>query len=59
MCRTVPAWWSYVIRVVFVGLLVCVSACAAPDHSLSTPSAHSGGGGVVGPMTSGDGNGGM
>jgi hypothetical protein len=59
MWPTVPTWWNHVIRVMLVILLLFVSACTAPGHSRSNPSAHSLDGGLAGPLTSGNGDGGM
>jgi hypothetical protein len=53
-----PARWPYVMRVMMVSLALSVSACTAPGHSSSGPAAHSPDGGLAGPLTSGDGDGG-
>jgi hypothetical protein len=56
--NTLPAGWTYLMRVMMVSLALLVSVCTAPGHSSSTPSAHSPEGGRAGPMIQGDGDGG-
>jgi hypothetical protein len=55
--ETLPTWWNHLMWVGLGILLLCISACATPGHSLSNPSAPSTDGGLAGPLTSGDGDG--
>jgi hypothetical protein len=56
--NTLPAGWTYVMRVTLVAVVLFVAACTGPGHSSSVPSAHSPEGGLAGPLTSGNGDGG-
>jgi hypothetical protein len=56
--NTSSTWRNHLMRGVLVALVLCMSACTAPGHSGSAPSAHSPEGGRAGPVLSGDGNGG-
>jgi hypothetical protein len=56
---TVPAWRNRVMRVVLVSMLLVLSACSVPGHSLSTPSVQTSIEGRAGPQDSANGNGGM
>ena len=56
--NTVLAWWNRVMRVALVLMVLLVSACTVPGHSLPNPPAHSADRGDTGPLTSGDGDGG-
>jgi hypothetical protein len=53
-----PRWWHHVIWVVFVAVVICVSACSGPGRSGSTPAALSPDAGQAGTVGSGDGDGG-
>jgi hypothetical protein len=53
-----PARWTSGMRVMMVSPALSVSACTAPDHFRPNPPAHSADGGLAGPQTSGDGDGG-
>jgi hypothetical protein len=37
--KSLPIRWNHVMRVLAVAAVLCISACTAPGHSLSTPSA--------------------
>jgi hypothetical protein len=56
--NTLPAGWPYVMRIVLVAVVLCVSACTTLGHSSSNPSTHSSEAGHAGPKLSGNGNGG-
>lgn len=36
--KTLPKCWNHGIRLVVLTALLCLSACAAPGHSISTSS---------------------
>jgi peptidoglycan hydrolase-like protein with peptidoglycan-binding domain len=36
-CKTWPTWWRHVRQVMLISVIACVSACAAPARSISTP----------------------
>jgi hypothetical protein len=54
----IPTTWHHIMRVMMVSVVVFVSGCTAPGHSLSTPSARTPTGGHEGALDAGDGNGG-
>ena len=47
--NTVPTWWKHVMRVVLIAVVLCVSACATPGGSSSTPPGQPPAGGQAGP----------
>ena len=53
--NTVFTWWKHGMRVGLIAAVVCVSACAAPGRSGSTPAALSPDSGQTGSVGSGDG----
>jgi hypothetical protein len=53
--NTVFTWWRHVIWVVFVAVVVCMSACSGPGRSGSTPAALSPDAGQAVTVGSGDG----
>jgi hypothetical protein len=53
--NTVFRWWKHGMQVGLIAAVVCVSACAAPGRSGSTPAALSPDAGQAGAVGSGDG----
>jgi hypothetical protein len=47
--NTVPTWWKHVMRMVLVGVVLCMSACTTPGGSSSTPAGQPADGGQVRP----------
>jgi hypothetical protein len=45
-----PTWWNHLMQVLLLAVVLCISACTAPGHSRSTPSALSPEGGSAGPQ---------
>ncbi len=56
---TLPAGWTYVLRVTLAAVVLFVSACAALGHSSSNRSSMPSDGGYAGMADSGNGNGGI